>query len=218
MSDMPVFFETPATFGRWLHAHHAREKALLVGFYKKGSGKPSLTWPESVAEALCVGWIDGVRKSLDEDSYTIRFTPRTSKSTWSTVNVKMAERLIAEGRMLPAGLAAFERRTERATAIYGYEQRATAELSAAHLKQLRANRAAHAYFEAQAPSYRHTVAYWIYSAKQEATRDRRLAQLIECSAAGRKVAPFLERKPPPDKEQATVRGAAVPPAGRRRSR
>lgn len=194
MTDTPVFFATPAMFAAWLRRHHARERELLVGFYKKGSGTPSITWPESVAEALCVGWIDGVRRRLDEDRYTIRFTPRSPKSTWSAVNVAMAKRLIAEGRMLPAGLAAFERRREAATGIYSYEQRKTAELLPAHQKQLRANRAARAYFEAQAPGYRHAVAHWIGSAKQDATRERRLATLIACSAEGRKIPPFIERK------------------------
>lgn len=194
MTDTPTFFATPARFAAWLRRHHARERELLVGYYKKGSGKPSITWPESVAEALCVGWIDGVRRGLDEERYTIRFTPRTAKSTWSAVNVTMAERLIAEGRMLPAGLAAFQRRREAATAIYSYEQRATAELSAPHLTQLRAHRPARMYFDAQAPGYRHAVAHWISSAKQDATRERRLATLIACSAEGRKVPPFIERK------------------------
>ncbi len=196
MSDTPAFFTTPGAFGAWLRAHHASAKELLVGLYKRGSGKPSITWPESVAEALCVGWIDGVRRSRDAESYTIRFTPRTPKSTWSAVNVKLAQRLIAEGRMHPAGLAAFERRTEAATAVYSYEQRATAALTPPQERRLRANRSARAYFDAQPPSYRRLAAYWINSAKQESTRDRRLAQLIECSAAGRKVPPFIERKPP----------------------
>lgn len=194
MTDTPVFFSTPAKFAAWLRKHHARERELLVGFYKKGSGTPSITWPESVAEALCVGWIDGVRRSLDEERYTIRFTPRQAKSTWSAVNVKMAQQLIADGRMLPAGLAAFERRRDDATAIYAYEQRKTAELSPAQARLLHANRAARAHFDAQPPGYRHIVAHWINSARQESTRERRLAHLIECSAEGRRIRGFAERK------------------------
>ena len=187
MSGEPVFFATPERFRAWLRAHHARETELLVGFYKKDSGKPSMTWPESVAEALCVGWIDGVRRSRDRESYTIRFTPRTPKSTWSAVNVALAEQLIADGRMQPAGLSAFERRTDAATAIYAYEQRKTAELTPAQARRVRANRAAATYFAAQPPGYRHLVAWWINSAKQEATRERRLERLIACSAQGRRL-------------------------------
>ena len=194
MTDAPVFFKTPARFAAWLEAHHLRERELLVGFYKKDSGKPSITWPESVAEALRVGWIDGVRRSRDAESYTIRFTPRSPKSTWSAVNVKLAEQLIAEGRMLPAGLAAFERRP--AHSGYSYEQRKDLALSPAQLKQLKAHPGARAFFEAQAPSYRHACVHWILSAKREATCQGRLEKLIECSAAGRKIPPFIERKAP----------------------
>jgi hypothetical protein len=124
----PTFFATPAEFRAWLERHHADRRELLVGFYKKSSGRPSITWPESVDEALCFGWIDGVRRSLGEEAYTIRFTPRQARSTWSAVNVRRARELIAEGRMTPAGLAAFEARGDDRTAIYSYEQRRAATL------------------------------------------------------------------------------------------
>ena len=181
----PIFFEGPAEFRGWLEEHHDDEAELLVGFHKKGSGRPSMTWPESVDQALCFGWIDGVRRGIDEHSYTIRFTPRKARSTWSVVNVKRAQELVEEGLMRPAGLAAFERRSEGRTGIYSYEQREEAKLDPAAEKEFRANRRAWAFFSDQTPSYRRTATHWVIRAKKEETRRRRLRTLIEDSAAGR---------------------------------
>lgn len=181
----PIFFETPAEFRAWLEEHHAGEAELLVGFHKRGSGRPSMTWPESVDQVLCFGWIDGVRRGIDEHSYTIRFTPRKSRSTWSVVNVKRAKELIEEGLMRPAGLAAFERRSQDRSGIYAYEQRDEAKLDSAAEKEFRANKKAWAFFSDQAPSYRRTATHWVIRAKKEETRRRRLRTLIEDSAAGR---------------------------------
>jgi uncharacterized protein YdeI (YjbR/CyaY-like superfamily) len=189
----PVFFATPEEFRAWLEEHHAREPELLVGFWKKGSGKPSITWPESVDEALCFGWIDGVRRSLGDEAYTIRFTPRKSRSTWSAVNVRRVGELTAEGRMRPAGLKAFEARSEDRTAIYAYEQRSP-ELTEPYAGELRANAAAWAYWQKQAPWYRKTASWWITSARKEETRRKRLASLIEACAQGRPIAQ-LDRRP-----------------------
>ncbi len=181
----PMFFETPAEFRDWLEEHHTDVAELLVGFHKKGSGRPSMTWPESVDQALCFGWIDGVRRGIDEHGYTIRFTPRKARSTWSRVNVKRAEELVEEGLMRPAGLAAFERRSDDRSGIYAYEQRKQAKLDPAAEKEFRADRKAWAFFSEQAPSYRRTATHWVISAKKEETRRKRLKTLIEDSAAGR---------------------------------
>ena len=181
----PMFFETPAEFRDWLEEHHTDVAELLVGFHKKGSGRPSMTWPESVDQALCFGWIDGVRRGIDEHGYTIRFTPRKARSTWSRVNVKRAEELVEEGLMRPAGLAAFERRSDDQSGIYAYEQRKQAKLDPAAEKEFRADRKAWAFFSEQAPSYRRTATHWVISAKKEETRRKRLKTLIEDSAAGR---------------------------------
>jgi uncharacterized protein YdeI (YjbR/CyaY-like superfamily) len=181
----PTFFATPAQFRVWLEEHHESASELLVGYYKKRSGRPSITWPESVDQALCFGWIDGVRRSLGDEAYTIRFTPRKPRSTWSAVNVARMQELVAEGLVHPAGQAAFERRRDDRTAIYSYEQRRKARLPAEYQQRLRANAAAAEYFDSRPPWYRRTAIHWVISAKREATRERRLAQLIEDSAAGR---------------------------------
>jgi len=178
----PHFFATPEDFRRWLEKHHASASELWVGFYKRGTGKPSITWPESVDEALCVGWIDGVRKRIDDESYVIRFTPRKATSTWSAVNIKRMGELIREGRVLPAGLAAFEKRSEKKSGIYSYEQRKEVELGEAYERQFRAHGAAWDYFQAQPPWYRRLATWWVVDAKKEETRQRRLATLIEASA------------------------------------
>jgi uncharacterized protein YdeI (YjbR/CyaY-like superfamily) len=187
------FFATPGAWRAWLEKNHAKAQAIRVGFYKRGSGRPTITWPESVDEALCFGWIDGVRRSVGPDAYEIRFTPRKPTSIWSAINVKRVAELQREGRMTPAGREAFERRREAKTAIYAYEQRKTAELPPEMRKKLFSNRKARAYFESRPPSYRHLAAYWILSAKKEATRERRLQLLIECSAEERPVPPFVPR-------------------------
>jgi uncharacterized protein YdeI (YjbR/CyaY-like superfamily) len=186
----PRFFTKPADFRGWLERYHDESAELWVGFYKKGSGKPSMTWPEAVDQALCFGWIDGLRKSVDDDSYMNRFTPRTARSTWSAVNIKRAKELIGEGLMQPAGLKAFEARADDRSAIYSYEQRKTAELDAAQKKQFQKNRRAWEFFQAQPPGYRRSAAHWVVSAKQEETRARRLSQLIEDSAQERLVPPL----------------------------
>jgi uncharacterized protein YdeI (YjbR/CyaY-like superfamily) len=186
----PTFFATPDEFRAWLEAHHETESELLVGFHKKGSGRPSITWPQSVDQALCFGWIDGVRRSIDADSYSIRFTPRQARSTWSAVNVKRVGELTAEGLMQPAGLAAFERRTDDRTGIYSHERRKEAKLEPEQERAFKADEQAWAWFQAQPPWYRRTATHWVVSAKREATRQRRLEQLIADSAAGRTVAPL----------------------------
>jgi len=185
------FFKTPAHFRKWLEANHEKASELWVGFYRKGT-KPSITWPESVREALSFGWIDGVRKSVDEASYTIRFSPRKSSSIWSAINIRIAKELIDETRMHPAGLRAFEARKENRSGIYSYENRPQT-LPAPYEKKLRKNPAAWKTFQAQPPWYRKTVTWWVVSAKKEETRLKRLEQLIEESAKGLTV-PLLRRK------------------------
>jgi uncharacterized protein YdeI (YjbR/CyaY-like superfamily) len=188
--DEVVYFETPEAWRRWLERHHARRTALWVGFRKRHTGLPSITWPESVDEALCYGWIDGVRKSIDGDSYKIRFSPRKAGSNWSAVNIARVAELTRLRRMRPAGLAAFERRSEARSRIYSYEQRKQLALDPAYVKKLRADAAAWADFQGRPPSYRTAVTHWVMSAKQAATRERRLAHLITACAAGRLIAPM----------------------------
>jgi uncharacterized protein YdeI (YjbR/CyaY-like superfamily) len=180
------FFKTPAAFRRWLAANHATAKELWVGFYKKGSGKPSINWPESVDEALCFGWIDGLRKSIDEESYKIRFTPRKLTSVWSAVNIRNVEQLIKEHRMQAAGMEAFAARKENRSGIYSYEQR-SAELVEPYLGKFKRHKIAWKFFQAQPPSYRKVMNWWVVSAKQEETRLKRLDKLIEESAQGRRL-------------------------------
>ena len=200
MSPSPVphdviYFESPEELRDWFDANHATAEDLWIGHHRKATGKPSLTWSQTVDEALCVGWIDSVRISVDETRFVQRFTPRRKGSTWSAVNVAKVEALRAEGRMRPAGLAAFEARTAANTAIYSYE-RAAASFSDDEVARLRANAAAWADWEARPPSYRRAVTHWVTSAKGDATRVRRLTTLIEDSAAGQQVQPMRwERKP-----------------------
>ena len=179
-------FRSPAHFRKWLEKHHAAERELLVGFYKKGSGKPSITWPESAKEALCFGWIDGIRRSNDEVSYSIRFTPRKRTSIWSAINIRYALELIEQGLMRPAGLAAFELRRENKSGIYAYEQR-TANIPEPYLSQFKKNKAAFKFFESRPAGYRKQISWWIVSAKQEDTRVKRLEKLIAESTAGRRL-------------------------------
>ena len=185
----PVFFATPAEFRAWLEAHHASETELLVGFHKKGTGMPSITWPESVDEALCFGWIDGVRRSLGAESYTIRFTPRKARSVWSNVNIRRAGELIAEGRMTPAGLRAFEARTGERSGVYSFEQEDQAKvvLTPEMEARFRADAVAWEYFQSRPPWYRRTATWWVISAKKEETREKRIATLIADSAARRPI-------------------------------
>ncbi len=179
-------FRSPNDFRKWFEKHHTTKQELLVGFYKKDSGKPSITWPEAVKEALCFGWIDGIRKTVDKESYTIRFTPRKRSSTWSAVNIRYARELIDKGLMKPAGLEAFEARRENKSGIYSYEQR-TADLPEPYLGQMKRNKAAWQFFESQAAWYRKQTSWWVVSAKKEETREKRLDKLIAESAAGRRV-------------------------------
>jgi uncharacterized protein YdeI (YjbR/CyaY-like superfamily) len=179
----PVFFATPSDFRKWLHASHAHEIELLVAFYKKSSGKTSITYAEALDEALCYGWIDGVRKNIAEDAYTIRFTPRKPKSQWSAVNIRHVKRLTQAGRMLASGLKAFEG-AKKQPRKYAYEQRYEAKLDKAAEHEFRSNPAAWGYFQAQPRWYRHTATFWVVSAKKEETRQRRLAELIaDCAAS-----------------------------------
>jgi uncharacterized protein YdeI (YjbR/CyaY-like superfamily) len=181
----PTFFRSPAAFRAWLVKHHVTKRELLVGFHKKGSGRPSMTWPESVDEALCFCWIDGIRKRLDDDSYSIRFTPRRPRSIWSAVNIKRAGEMTELRLMRPAGLSAFASREENRSGIYAYEQRADT-LPEPYAGTMKKNKTAWAFFQAQPPSYRKTLSWWVVSAKQEATRLKRLNQLIDDSAKGRR--------------------------------
>lgn len=192
-TEKPIFFATPAKFRAWLEKNHARVPIQWVGFYRKASGRPSITWPESVDQALCFGWIDGLRKGIDGTSYKIRFTPRKSGSTWSAINIRRAKELIALGLMTPAGLRAFEKRTSEKSAIYSYEQRRNARLSAAQEKLFRANRKAWDFFRAQPAWYQRVTAHWVTSAKKEETRAKRLAALIKDSAAGRTIGPLTRK-------------------------
>ena len=179
-------FRSPTDLRKWFAKHHAAEQELWVGYFKKGSGKPSITWPESVDEALCVGWIDGIRKSVDEERYTIRFTPRKRTSIWSAVNIKRARELERQGLMEASGLEAFKARREYKSGIYSYEQR-SAELPEPYITLLKKNEAAWRFFESQPPGYRKQMSWWVVSAKTEATRLKRLKKLIEESAAGRRI-------------------------------
>jgi len=180
----PEFFQTPADFGTWLEKNHATATELWVGFYKKDSGKPSITWLESVDQALCFGWIDGIRKSVDEISYQIRFTPRRRGSIWSATNIKRAKELVRQKQMRPAGLTAFAARIENTSGTYSYEQRST-ELSQPYANLLKTHKVAWNFFEKQPPSYRKMIGWWIISAKKEETRMARLAKLISESAKGK---------------------------------
>ena len=182
----PRFFKTPREFRRWLTKNHASQSELWLGMYKKASGKGGITYKEALDEALCFGWIDGVRKSLNEEAFVQRFTPRKSKSYWSAVNTTRAKELIAEKRMAPAGLAAFDARDAAGDARYSFE-REKAEFEPAHVKRFRANKAAWTFFEAQPPGYRRLMTFYVTSAKKEETRAARLEKLIATSAAGRRL-------------------------------
>jgi uncharacterized protein YdeI (YjbR/CyaY-like superfamily) len=181
-----VFFDSPSKLRAWFEENHDRCAELFVGFYKKSSGRPSITWAEAVDQALCFGWIDGVRQGIDETSYRLRFTPRKKRSTWSAVNIDRVAELTRLGLMQPAGLEAFERRDPDRSRIYSYEQR-SGDLGSEYESRFRANPKAWRFFEAQPPSYRRTVAWWVMSAKREETRFKRLTALIEDSENGRRV-------------------------------
>jgi len=182
----PTFFETPVLFNTWLKKNHAKESEFLVGFYKVGSGKKSMTWSESVDEALCYGWIDGVRKSRDDESFTIRFTPRKDTSIWSTINIKKVEELSNQKRMTSAGLAAFEKRKEHRSNIYPHEKEAS-KLDPKLEKEFKTNKKAWTFFQALAPGYKKLAVHRIMNAKQEVTRIKRLRQFIKDCEAEKKV-------------------------------
>jgi uncharacterized protein YdeI (YjbR/CyaY-like superfamily) len=191
----PTTFRRPEDFRAWLERYHDSEPELWVVYYKKASGKPSMTWQESVDEALCFGWIDGIRKSIDAERYMNRFTPRRVGSNWSAVNIGRVAALTEAGRMHPAGLKAFEARREDRSDIYSYEQRDKAVFDPAFEKRFRAKRRAWAAFEAMPRSYRQAAIRWVMTAKKEETRERRFATLVEDTAAGRRVGPLAPRRP-----------------------
>jgi len=186
----PTFFPAPEDFCAWLEANHESEAELWVAFYKVGTGRPSITWPESVDEALCFGWIDGLRRKLDEEAYVIRFTPRKPTSNWSAKNIARIEELIAEGRVRPAGMKLYEARDPDKSRVYSFERRKAAKLEPNQEARFRAHEAAWEFFQSQPPGYRRTALHWVVSARREATRERRLDTLIEDSANGRKIGPL----------------------------
>jgi uncharacterized protein YdeI (YjbR/CyaY-like superfamily) len=187
MAD-PLYFRDAPAFRAWLAAHAHEASELLVGFHKVGSGRPSMSWSESVDQALCYGWIDGVRKRVDEERYTIRFTPRKAGSIWSAVNIDKIARLREQGLMTPAGEAAYARRLEARSRVYSHERETPAELAPEDLARFQAQPAAWAYFESCPPGYRRVMLHLIASAKKPETRAARLERLIEACAAGRRLA------------------------------
>jgi uncharacterized protein YdeI (YjbR/CyaY-like superfamily) len=189
----PTFFSTPALFRKWLMKNHQHESELLVGFYKAASGKKSINWKQAVEQALCFGWIDSTGRSLGDESFCVRFTPRKPTSIWSAININKVEELKQKGLMTPAGLAAYEKRSEKRSRIYSHENE-PAKLDAASLKKLKANKKAWAFFNGQAPSYQKTCRHWIMGAKQKETKERRLLQLITDSEAQKRLKQFDYRK------------------------
>jgi uncharacterized protein YdeI (YjbR/CyaY-like superfamily) len=183
----PIFFETPAEFRAWLEAHHETATEFWVGFYKKASGKSSMTWSEAVDQALCFGWIDGVRRSVGGDGYANRFTPRKPRSNWSNVNIAKVEALTAQGLMMPAGLRAFEQRDAARSGVYSFERRPEA-LPPEYEARFKERPAAWDFYQRQPPGYRRLTTHWVTSAKREETRVKRLAMLIKDSANGRRIA------------------------------
>jgi uncharacterized protein YdeI (YjbR/CyaY-like superfamily) len=182
----PRFFRAPAEFRAWLEKNHATARELLVGLHKRATGRPSLTWPESVDEALCFGWIDGVRRRIDEERYSIRFTPRRPGSIWSRANTKRVEELTREGRMHEAGLKAFRARDPKKTGVYSFE-RERAAFTPELERQFRACPEAWRYFQSAPPWYRRVTTHWVVTAKREATRERRLQHLIDASSRGERI-------------------------------
>jgi len=178
----PMFSESPAAFRAWLRANHKKADELVVGFCKRHASRPSMTWPESVAEAHCYGWIDGIRRRLDDDRYTIRFKPRRKSSKWSAINVRMVAELEAAGRMTNAGRAVFEARPDPASKGYTYDRK-TGRLDDERMRTFKKKKAGWNFFEARPPGYRRMVLHWVMAAKNEETKDRRLAKLMQLSAA-----------------------------------
>ena len=212
----PVFFRTAAELRGWLAAHHARATELIVGFYRKASGKGALTYHEALDEALCYGWIDGVRRKLDDERWTIRFTPRRSKSYWSAVNIRRANALVASGRMASPGAKAFEARERKAPAKYSFENK-PARLDAPLEQRLRASGRAWAFFEKQPPWYQRTIRWYVMSAARDDTRAKRLERVLADSAAGRWVG-ILRDKQPKAKTGAATKKKRASPSSRRPQR
>jgi uncharacterized protein YdeI (YjbR/CyaY-like superfamily) len=185
-----MFFPHAEAFRQWLVANALSATELLVGFHKVGSGQPSMSWSESVDEALCFGWIDGVRRRIDDDTYSIRFTPRKPGSTWSAINIAKVAQLEAEGRMTPAGLAAFAKRSEAKSGIYSYEREASAELTASELRDFKRQKAAWAFFQGMPAGYQKVVFHWVTSAKKPETRVSRFDKLLAACADGQKLKQF----------------------------
>lgn len=180
------FFPTSKSLRKWFEKNHNKEKELWIGFYKVSTGKPSVTWSQSVDEALCFGWIDGIRKSIDEESYCIRFTPRNPKSNWSAVNIQKVECLTQLGLMKPQGLKAFGFREDKKSRVYSYEN-LSVSFNSSFKKKFKANKKAWQYFVSTSPSYQKITTRWVMSAKQEATRLKRLEELIRDCAEGKKI-------------------------------
>jgi uncharacterized protein YdeI (YjbR/CyaY-like superfamily) len=189
--EAALFFDSPEAFYAWLAEHHETETEVFVGYFKKATGKQTMTWSQAVDQALCFGWIDSVMRSLDDERHMQRFTPRKPGSNWSKVNVEKVARLEAEGKMTDAGRKAFEGRIEEKTGVYSFEKKDAAKLPPEFEKRLEGR--ARKFFEEQAPWYRRTVTHWIVSAKKEETRVRRLEALIEDSAQGRRLKQFDRR-------------------------
>ena len=190
----PTFFATSDEWRAWLERHHDSAPELWVGFHRKATGRPSITWPEAVDQALCFGWIDGIRKRVDGERYAIRFTPRRRTSVWSNVNLARIEELLGRGLVHPAGLAAHGARRAAKSGIYAYEQRGTARLPAPMERELKRNAKAWKFFHGQPQGYQRIASWWVISAKKEETRRRRLAALIADSAAGRRIQPLTRAK------------------------
>ncbi|MBK7625764.1 MAG: YdeI/OmpD-associated family protein [Bacteroidales bacterium] len=186
VSEKPIFFKSPEEFRSWLEKNHKIKTELYVGYYKKATGKPTMTWSQSVDEALCFGWIDGIRRSIDKESYCNRFTPRRETSRWSTVNIKKVEELIKSGMMQPAGLQIYNKRKEEMSGISSYESEAK-QLHEEFENKFKENKTAWEYFSRQAPSYKRTIIHWILSAKQEKTRLARLEKTITESEKQKRV-------------------------------
>jgi uncharacterized protein YdeI (YjbR/CyaY-like superfamily) len=186
----PIFFESPQEFYDWLEEHHETEDEVYVGMFKKHTGMRAMSWSEAVDQALCFGWIDGRANAIDDDSYMQRFTPRRPGSNWSKINIAKVAKLTEEGRMRPAGLRAFEARTDAKSGVYSFEQRDKARLTVEYEERLRANPKAWEYWEKRPPGYRKTATFWVMSAKREETRERRLNQLIEDCASGQHIKPL----------------------------
>ncbi|HZL11609.1 MAG TPA: YdeI/OmpD-associated family protein [Prolixibacteraceae bacterium] len=184
MGKVPVYFTSSAEFRKWLEENYQVESELIVSYYKVSTKKPSMSWSDSVDEAICFGWIDGIRRTVDDESYSIRFTPRSPKSNWSAVNIKKVEKLINQGKMKSAGLTAFEKKTESRSTKYSYENRHERRDSMRETK-FQENTKAWNFFLSQAPSYQKTMIYWVMSAKHESTQNSRLGKLIEASEAGK---------------------------------